>query len=423
MAAKLYKNEDLNPDGTPKEGAVGIDVTDTKAIQRLLLENIDKLIPEDFARKEKPKADLGSEPNVQKMSIEVDDVVEFISEVVKEAEKAAIDVAEAIKTAKAKLKELGVPDDLTNEAFEKYQQGTKKPRIALPKGHPDFKKKMEEYNKNQVEQMLKEKREAQPIEKFKNVYKGVEKLHILLEQAKVWKAEQEAKKQHNQPIAKMENKKLTLTLKHKKIIAREFLLFIIAIVTPFLVYFALHGANAYQKYKIDGYYKDASIANDTAKPLIVNYNKKKDKQAWYFDKYGSWGFSQTSPDIDTPDELWANSCDYFYDVDSIASFYNAKSMTSFFNYIGIKSPYELKYFIKENTLTNEDISNKKEGDRVLNMVSEINIKRIDAQNSIIDKEEIYRLSVNSFWVLVIILFGFRFLYYAIIWSIKTLKTN
>jgi hypothetical protein len=57
------------------------------------------------------------------------------------------------------------------------------------------------------------------------------------------------------------------------------------------------------------------------------------------------------------------------------------------------------------------------------MVSEINIKRIDAQNSIIDKEEIYRLSVNSFWVLVIILFGFRFLYYAIIWSIKTLKTN
>ncbi len=240
MAAKLYKNEDLNPDGTPKEDAVGIDVTDTKAIQRLLLENIDKLSPEDFGLKpnakeinketiqEQAKSEvqdiqkpLDLEPNVQKMSLEVDDIVEFISEVVKEAEKAAIDVAEAIKTAKAKLKELGVPDDLTNEAFEKYQQGTKKPRFALPSGHPDFKKKMEEYNKNQVEQMLKDKRKAQPLEKSieptlkADLDSNYQTLSALKKLAAISLAEK-AKQQHNQPTEKMENKKLPPVISYIK---------------------------------------------------------------------------------------------------------------------------------------------------------------------------------------------------------------
>jgi hypothetical protein len=53
MACKIYTADQLNPDGSPKDGAIGIDTTDTKAIQRLLLENIDKLTPEDFGVKKK----------------------------------------------------------------------------------------------------------------------------------------------------------------------------------------------------------------------------------------------------------------------------------------------------------------------------------------------------------------------------------
>ncbi len=75
----------------------------------------------------KLKAKLGTDPNVQKMGIGADDVVDFIAEVVKEAGKAAIDVAEALKTAKAKLKELGVPDDLINEGEAKYTGATVSP--------------------------------------------------------------------------------------------------------------------------------------------------------------------------------------------------------------------------------------------------------------------------------------------------------
>jgi hypothetical protein len=52
---KIYTADQLNPDGSPKDGAIGIDVTDTKAIQRLLLENIDKLTPEDFGVEPKGK--------------------------------------------------------------------------------------------------------------------------------------------------------------------------------------------------------------------------------------------------------------------------------------------------------------------------------------------------------------------------------
>ena len=51
---KIYTADQYDPEtGQPYPNAVGIDVTDTKAIQRLLLENIDKLTPEDFGVKKK----------------------------------------------------------------------------------------------------------------------------------------------------------------------------------------------------------------------------------------------------------------------------------------------------------------------------------------------------------------------------------
>jgi hypothetical protein len=73
---------------------------------------------------EKIKAKLGTDPNVEKMGLGADDVVDFIAEVVKDLANIGIDVAEAIKTAKAKLKELGVDEDLIKEAEAKYEEQT-----------------------------------------------------------------------------------------------------------------------------------------------------------------------------------------------------------------------------------------------------------------------------------------------------------
>ena len=66
MSCKIYTADQLNPDGSPKDGAIGIDTTDTKAIQRLLLENIDKLTPEDFGVNPK-RAEAQKETVVQKV--------------------------------------------------------------------------------------------------------------------------------------------------------------------------------------------------------------------------------------------------------------------------------------------------------------------------------------------------------------------
>jgi hypothetical protein len=69
---------------------------------------------------DKIKAKLGTDPNVVKMGLGADDIVDFIAEVVKDLANLGIDAAEAIKTAKAKLKELGVSDALINEGEAKY---------------------------------------------------------------------------------------------------------------------------------------------------------------------------------------------------------------------------------------------------------------------------------------------------------------
>ena len=60
MAKKcfLYTDDQIDKaTGEPKEGAIGIDTSDKVAVQRFLLENADKLTPEDFGvkKKEQPK--------------------------------------------------------------------------------------------------------------------------------------------------------------------------------------------------------------------------------------------------------------------------------------------------------------------------------------------------------------------------------
>lgn len=57
MAKKcfLYTNDQLDENGDPIEGAVGIDINDKVAVQRFLLENADKLTPEDLGVKPKEK--------------------------------------------------------------------------------------------------------------------------------------------------------------------------------------------------------------------------------------------------------------------------------------------------------------------------------------------------------------------------------
>jgi hypothetical protein len=71
---------------------------------------------------EKAKAALGStsDPNIKASGLTADVVVDLIADLVKDLANIGIDAAEAIKTAKAKLKELGVSDALISEAEAKY---------------------------------------------------------------------------------------------------------------------------------------------------------------------------------------------------------------------------------------------------------------------------------------------------------------
>jgi hypothetical protein len=77
MACRIYKLSDLDENGEPFNIEDGIPVTDTKAIQRLLLENIDKLTPEDFGMKPKEKAvPVNESPQEKKLRQLIDTGIE-----------------------------------------------------------------------------------------------------------------------------------------------------------------------------------------------------------------------------------------------------------------------------------------------------------------------------------------------------------
>lgn len=98
---------------------------------------------------EKLKAKLKPEgtENIQKQGIGVDDIVDFIANVVKEAHSLSIDAAEAIKTARVKLKELGVEDSLIDEAEQKYA----KPEAVKEGNNPNIENDEIKGNETQTE--------------------------------------------------------------------------------------------------------------------------------------------------------------------------------------------------------------------------------------------------------------------------------
>jgi len=215
-----------------------------------------------------------------------------------------------------------------------------------------------------------------------------------------------------------------MTPKRKKIIAREFLIFISSIVLGLIVYLAVFPYNALLVSQIN--HIEIEIVNNRqiVKRLEYEFNRKVEKQRWLF---GKLSIKFDMKDTKTYKENWMY-LSRIQQADSVIYMWNNKwnkDLIAYLKDIGFTNGNEFNELIKDNSLTQQNIEDNKEALKVKN---EINIypmrKKINQlENRKLDFKEQIHFGLICLIIIVGIVFPVRYLICSIHWSIKTLKED
>ncbi len=213
-----------------------------------------------------------------------------------------------------------------------------------------------------------------------------------------------------------------MQLHTKKVIAREF---IILLITIFLVIGAFAGTYIYNSLQNnqtlqldDAIVKKTAFAEGLAKP----YKLKMKNQQWFYDKNNEI-VDLTHTEINSPYKLWQR-LDYLAATDSIQIKLDSvwtPEIKELLVTIDFDNPQKLIAFIDKNRLTESDSADFSRSTAIYTEIEKV--KKVKAT---------YKAKLFSFdkqvnfagWILcitLIVLFGLRYLFYAIGWSVRILK--
>ena len=212
-----------------------------------------------------------------------------------------------------------------------------------------------------------------------------------------------------------------MKLEFKKIIAKEFLYFIVIIVLTLLTYFSTFAYNFFKSEQIDKTTTTIFEKNKMKDSLYLSYSSKIKNKKWFFEKFAS-EFNATEEDNSWKKEIW-NRLEYLAKKDSIKQKWLTwdNDLIEFHKKIGQNTAKELTNFVTNNTLSASDIKNQK---KVAKINDEINYleksKKVKSIQILSDNEKI-DFGIKSLLVFIFILVILRHLIASINWSLKTLK--
>jgi hypothetical protein len=207
----------------------------------------------------------------------------------------------------------------------------------------------------------------------------------------------------------------------KKIVAKEFLLTIITIFLSLLFYLSLYTWNFYFKYqtrKIEKNIEQLSISCDS---LMNPYTTKIENQKWFFE---SMSKEYNITNFNDYKEYWLRT-EYLQSVDSISIRWNSiwdNSIIDYFKKLGFNNCDSLNKFILQNTITISDLENKSNAEKTQQEIDTLKYKLQSIGKKVLEKNDMIQFSLFFLIAIVFILFILRYIYKAIVWSLKTLKT-
>lgn len=212
-----------------------------------------------------------------------------------------------------------------------------------------------------------------------------------------------------------------MKLTTKKIIAREFLTLTIVLTLGLISFLCTYPYNSYKRYQVENKSTEISEKSKKVDTLSLSFKNKIDQRKWLFDKYTKqW---DSGDELNTPDKLWQR-IDFLALNDSIKYKWKNvwdKDLIAFNRAIGFSNPDEFQSFIDKNRTTKIDSSNYDSSFAINTEIDLLTQNKNDYESKILSKNEQTEFGLKALIICFIILFGFRYLFYSIMWSLKILK--
>lgn len=213
-----------------------------------------------------------------------------------------------------------------------------------------------------------------------------------------------------------------MQLKTKKRIAKEVLLFLGSGLLALIIYLLVYPYNWYCSSKSDGVQTLISSKIIQSDSLSSQYNSKIKQQQWFYDEnlkeydVAAMGYNSYS-------DLWKR-LEVIYNADSIEYKYSKiwdKALIELLNKIGFQNAQMFKEFVAKNIPTQTDKINKSKSDELKREITKLNSEKRIWELKTMTTDEQMQFAFKAFIFTLIILYPFRFLFWLIIWSLKTLK--
>lgn len=210
-------------------------------------------------------------------------------------------------------------------------------------------------------------------------------------------------------------------IRFKKIVAREFIILVTALTIGLIMFLCTCLFNMIMQKRMENYAMQIDEKTKQAEKLSSSYKSKLSKHSWFFEKFSSNYELSSDTTFDEREEIW-NSFDNWALKDSIHYRWENKwdqEQRGFLKSIGFQNPQLLKSFIETNRLTQKDSA---DWNTSLAFNSELLLLKSKREKIVIlSYNQQIKFAKLSTIICLILFFGLRYLYYSLMWSIKTLK--
>ena len=226
-----------------------------------------------------------------------------------------------------------------------------------------------------------------------------------------------------------------MKLQIKKIIAREFLILLLSASIALVSYLVIYPYNYFKQREVDKLSQQISLNKSISDSLSKPLKTKTEKQLWFSDKYykeyhldDPYKTSKYYDEYGIP-IMEHNSnlrvferLKYLSQNDSIFLLWkDKKDFEEFGGRFGFQTPKDFKVFIDDNIITQDNITKSNQSDTVDNKIKADLLERDNIKTKVVPSNTQMTLTYSIFLFAIIALFGLRYIFYGIKWSLRALK--
>lgn len=211
-----------------------------------------------------------------------------------------------------------------------------------------------------------------------------------------------------------------MKLNKKKIIAREFLIFIVCALVFGLAFISTIPYNYVIESRIDTLEATSQSLSDCINKIQLHFSPKIDKQKEFFETSKSKGWLTTNEKYQ---EFWIR-LQKSVDNDSLRYKWN-KFSTNFKrelrDEVGFETASDFENYIVNNSLTPKEVEQNTSALKIIDERETIESKIRTEKYKLMDFDDSLEFSLICLMIIGVLSFPLRYLFYALKWSIKTLK--